>query len=111
MATPHIGAEPGDFADIVLIPGDFADIVLMPGDPLRASTRAAIEEQVRQVVSDAEAEAMLRGYHARWSDEQLEVLAVESEFACALTNPETGAKWDRLIAAYERGLAAARKEF
>lgn len=26
MATPHIGAEPGDFADIVL----------MPGDPLRA---------------------------------------------------------------------------
>ena len=32
----------------------------VPGDPLRASTRAAIEEQVRQVVSDAEAEAMLR---------------------------------------------------
>lgn len=32
----------------------------VPGEPLRASTRAAIEEQVRQVVSDAEAQAMMR---------------------------------------------------
>lgn len=32
----------------------------VPGDPLRASTRAAIEEQVRQVVSDAESVAMMR---------------------------------------------------
>lgn len=32
----------------------------VPGEPLRASTRAAIEEQVRQVVSDAESQAMLR---------------------------------------------------
>ena len=28
-----------------------------------------------------------------------------------VTDPETEAKWDRLIAAYERGLAAARREF
>lgn len=39
----------------------------------------------------ARAEAMIRGYHARWCDEPLEVLAVEKEFACALVNPSTGA--------------------
>ena len=38
----------------------------------------------------ARAEAMLRGYDARWDGEQLEVLAVEVEFATALVNPETG---------------------
>lgn len=40
MATPHINAEPGDFADTVL----------MPGDPLRAKYIAETYlEQVRQV--------------------------------------------------------------
>lgn len=39
----------------------------------------------------AKAEAMIRGYHARWADEPLEVLAVEREFSCALVNPGTGA--------------------
>ena len=39
----------------------------------------------------ARAEAMLRGYHARWSGDPLEVLAVEREFSCALVNPGTGA--------------------
>ncbi len=39
----------------------------------------------------AKAEAMLRGYHARWVDEPIEVLAVETEFQTPLVNPQTGA--------------------
>jgi hypothetical protein len=38
------------------------------------------------------AEAMIIGYHNRWSTEPLEVVAVEKEFVCDLVNPETGAK-------------------
>jgi hypothetical protein len=38
----------------------------------------------------AKAEAMLMGYHARWIAEPLDVLAVESQFECALTHPTTG---------------------
>jgi hypothetical protein len=40
----------------------------------------------------AKAQAMIAGYHARWSEEPLEVIAVEKEFQAALVNPETGAK-------------------
>jgi hypothetical protein len=46
----------------------------------------------------ARAEAMICGYHARWSGEQYEVLAVEAEFRAPLVNPETGAAsrtWQR----------------
>lgn len=40
----------------------------------------------------AKARAMLMGYHARWADEPLEVLAVEVEIPLApLVNPSTGA--------------------
>lgn len=39
----------------------------------------------------AKAEAMIRGYHARWSDEPLHVIEVEKEFVTELRNPETGA--------------------
>jgi hypothetical protein len=39
----------------------------------------------------ARAEAMMEGYHARWSGEQFEVLGVELEFRAPLLNPETGA--------------------
>jgi nucleoside-diphosphate-sugar epimerase len=35
----------------------------------------------------------------------------DADPARQVTDPETEAKWDRLIAAYERGLAAARREF
>jgi nucleoside-diphosphate-sugar epimerase len=35
----------------------------------------------------------------------------DSDPSRQVTDPETDAKWDRLIAAYERGLAAARREF
>jgi hypothetical protein len=37
------------------------------------------------------ARALLYGYDARWSCEELEVLAVEKEFVAPLINPETGA--------------------
>lgn len=39
----------------------------------------------------AKLQAMLTGYHARWADEPLEVLAVEQEYTAPLINPETGA--------------------
>lgn len=39
----------------------------------------------------ARAEAMMEGYHARWSGEQYEVIGVELEFRAPLLNPETGA--------------------
>lgn len=39
----------------------------------------------------AKAEAMLRGYDARWRGEPLETIAVEQEFIAPLINPETGA--------------------
>lgn len=39
----------------------------------------------------AKAEAMMRGYHARWSSDPLDVVAVEAEFTAPLLNPETGA--------------------
>jgi hypothetical protein len=37
-------------------------------------------------------EELMRGYDIRWGNEPFEVLAVEAEFRCALTNPETGAE-------------------
>lgn len=37
------------------------------------------------------AEELLRGYHARWSGESLEVLGVEAEFSAPLVNPDSGA--------------------
>jgi PD-(D/E)XK nuclease superfamily len=40
---------------------------------------------------DAKAKAMMCGYHARWSGEPLEIVAVEKEFTAPLLNPETGA--------------------
>lgn len=40
----------------------------------------------------AKAEAMIRGYHARWAGDALEAVAVEQEFQADLINPATGAK-------------------
>ena len=45
----------------------------------------------------ARAEVLIEGYDARWSGEEMEVLAVEAEFRAPLINPETGAPsrtWD-----------------
>lgn len=39
----------------------------------------------------ARAEVLLVGYHARWAEEPMEVLAVEREFTAPLVNPATGA--------------------
>jgi hypothetical protein len=36
------------------------------------------------------AQELLRGYHARWSEEPIRVLAVEKPFVAPLLNPETG---------------------
>ena len=38
----------------------------------------------------AKARAMIRGYHVRWSAEELTVIAVEVMFECDLVNPATG---------------------
>jgi PD-(D/E)XK nuclease superfamily len=57
----------------------------------------------------AKAEAMIRGYHARWSGEPLEVIAVESEFVTELRNPETGAA-SRTFARAGKLDALVRKE-
>lgn len=38
------------------------------------------------------AEELMRGYHARWINERIDVLAVEAEFEMPLVNPETGAE-------------------
>ncbi len=45
------------------------------------------------------AEELLLGYHVRWIDERLEVLAVEEEFVAALINPQTQAE----SRTYQRG--------
>lgn len=37
------------------------------------------------------AEELLRGYHARWAEEPIRVLAVEKPFVAPLINPDTGA--------------------
>lgn len=51
---------------------------------------------IRAVKADpyelAKAEVMMTGYHARWCDEDFEVLAVEAEFRTELINPDTGHK-------------------
>lgn len=57
----------------------------------------------------AKAEAMIRGYHARWASEALTVLAVEREFVTELRNPETGAA-SRTFARAGKLDAIVRKE-
>lgn len=40
----------------------------------------------------AKGRALMMGYHARWSNEDFEVLFVERQFEVALVNPDTGAE-------------------
>lgn len=53
-------------------------------------------ETMRAAESDPfeliKAEELLRGYHARWINEPLTVLAVEAQFEAPLINPTTGAE-------------------
>ena len=62
------------------------------------------------------AEQLMIGYHVRWKDEPLEVLAVEQQFVAPLVNPKTGAesktwelggKIDAIVRAPESASAAA----
>lgn len=55
-------------------------------DAAVAAMRAATTQELHLV----QAEELLRGYHARWSDESFDVLAVEQEFAAPLVDPTTG---------------------
>jgi len=65
-----------------------------PDDP-ESWIAAAMSELEKHNESDpferARAEVLLMGYHARWAEEPLEVLAVEREFNAPLVNPATGA--------------------
>lgn len=47
-------------------------------------------KEPRSFLETAKADALLTGYHHRWKDEPIEVLAVEAQFDTALVNPETG---------------------
>lgn len=59
-----------------------------PEDRLHAALEAVAGEA--DPFDRIRAEELLRGYHFRWIDEPLEVLAVEAEFNTELRNPLTG---------------------
>jgi PD-(D/E)XK nuclease superfamily len=66
----------------------------LTGTPLESALTAmyeSIKPDERDSYEVAKAEAMLVGYHSRWIDEPLEVLAIEQQFVTALVNPATGA--------------------
>lgn len=79
---------------------------------MRASYTGLSIDQVDAI----KAEALMVGYHFRWKDEPLEVLAVEQQFVAPLVNPKTGAesktwelagKIDAIVRAPESASAAA----
>jgi hypothetical protein len=61
---------------------------LQPDDRLAAMLSALAVES--DPFDRARAEALLTGYHLRWIDEPMRVLAVETVFNTELRNPETG---------------------
>ena len=65
--------------------------IWLPSHDLDAAIYAMRAEGAEYSYEDAKAEAMIRGYSARWSTESLEVVNVESQFAAPLVNPDTGA--------------------
>src|SRR5579859_1578941 len=60
------------------------------GDRLAAG-HAALRASDAEPLELTKAAVLLDAYHARWSDEPLEVLDVEVTFETAIVNPETGA--------------------
>jgi len=62
---------------------------LATGDDRLANAMAALAGEA-DPFDRVRAEAMVEGYHYRWQEEQLEVLAVEKEFRAPLVNPTTG---------------------
>lgn len=61
----------------------------LPPDERLAATLAALQGEADEF-DRARAEALLTGYHFRWIDEPMRVLAVEAKFETDLRNPETG---------------------
>lgn len=64
-----------------------------------AAMRATYAKLAIDPFDAIDAEELMLGYHVRWKDEPLTVLAVEREFAAPLVNPETG----RASQTWERG--------
>ncbi len=62
------------------------------GDARLALALDEIREAFTAPVDRAKAEALMLGYHVRWIDEVVEVLAVEVEFTTPIVNPDTGAE-------------------
>lgn len=54
-----------------------------------AAMRARYTKHAIAHVDAIKAEELMRGYHVRWKNEPLDVLAVEAEFTSPLVNPET----------------------
>jgi PD-(D/E)XK nuclease superfamily len=65
-------------------------LLAQPLDAALTAMYATLKPNERESHEVAKAEAMMAGYHSRWLDEPLEVLAVEQEFSCALVNPASG---------------------
>lgn len=61
---------------------------LAPEDRLHTALAALQGES--DLFDLVKAEELLRGYHFRWGDEPLEIIAVEQPFAAPMLNPETG---------------------
>lgn len=62
-----------------------------PEAQLAAALDALGPAEQSELFDRVRTEELLLGYTARWSDEALDVLAVEAEFRCPVTNPATGA--------------------
>jgi hypothetical protein len=56
-----------------------------------AAMRAAYAKHAIDLLDTIRAEELMLGYHVRWKDEPLHVLAVEAQFRAPLVNPATGA--------------------
>jgi hypothetical protein len=69
-----------------------------PAERLGAALDAIRAAKVESEFERAKAEILMIGYDTRWSEEPLEVLAVEVEFEGPLVNPQTGSEsriWQR----------------
>lgn len=62
------------------------------GDDRLSLALSEIREVFANDVERAKAQALMVGYHVRWIDEVIEVVAVEIEFTTPVVNPDTGAE-------------------
>lgn len=78
----------------------------------RLRVEAAVATAVSHVTDPYEAaklRVLLRGYDARWGDEQHDVVDVEAEFRALLRNPETGAASRTFVLAGKLDVLLRRK--